>query len=70
MAQNHPIEADDDFIEVQEYQEDPGLSVEEMEKKLIQETLKKHNGKRSIAAKDLRISERTLYRKIKTYGLE
>jgi transcriptional regulator with XRE-family HTH domain len=43
---------------------------EEMEKKLIQETLKKHNGKRSIAAKDLRISERTLYRKIKTYGLE
>ena len=42
----------------------------EDQKKLIQETLKKHNGKRSIAAKDLRISERTLYHKIKTYGLE
>jgi transcriptional regulator with PAS, ATPase and Fis domain len=41
-----------------------------MEKKLIKETLEKHHGKRSIAAKDLRISERTLYRKIKAYGLE
>jgi transcriptional regulator with PAS, ATPase and Fis domain len=70
VNQSHNIEPTDEFIEVQEYQEDPGLSVEEMEKKLIQETLKKHNGKRSIAAKDLRISERTLYRKIKTYGLE
>ena len=46
------------------------MEYKKMEKKLIQETLKKHNGKRSIAAKDLRISERTLYRKIKTYGLE
>lgn len=63
-------EQTDDFIEVQEYNEEPTLSVEEMEKKLIKETLEKHNGKRNIAAKDLGISERTLYRKIKTYGLE
>ncbi|MBO7159920.1 MAG: sigma-54-dependent Fis family transcriptional regulator, partial [Paludibacteraceae bacterium] len=64
VNQSHNIEPTDEFIEVQEYQEDPGLSVEEMEKKLIKETLEKHHGKRSIAAKDLRISERTLYRKI------
>ncbi len=70
VNQSHNIEPTDEFIEVQEYQEDPGLSVEEMEKKLIKETLEKHHGKRSIAAKDLRISERTLYRKIKAYGLE
>ena len=70
VNQSHSIEPTDEFIEVQEYQEDPGLSVEEMEKKLIKETLEKHHGKRNIAAKDLRISERTLYRKIKAYGLE
>lgn len=60
----------EDFVEVQEYNEEPTLSVEEMEKKLIKETLEKHKGKRIIAAKDLGISERTLYRKIKAYGLE
>lgn len=70
VNQSHSIEPADEFIEVQEYQEDPSLSVEEMEKKLIKETLEKHHGKRNIAAKDLRISERTLYRKIKAYGLE
>ncbi len=70
IPEQSSIEHTDDFIEVQEYQEEPSLSVEEMEKKLIKETLEKHNGKRSIAAKDLRISERTLYRKIKAYGLE
>ncbi len=70
VPQSHSIEPSDDFIEVQEYQEDASLSVEEMEKKLIKETLEKHHGKRNIAAKDLRISERTLYRKIKAYGLE
>lgn len=74
-SMGHPT---DDFVEVQEYDEEnePAVvepaasSVEEMEKKLIKETLLKHNGKRNIAAKDLGISERTLYRKIKTYGLE
>ena len=73
---NHMQAATDDFVEVQEYDEpssasnDAPASVEEMEKKLIKETLIKHKGKRKIAAKDLGISERTLYRKISTYGLE
>lgn len=70
MPEKNDLENTDDFVEVQEYQDEPSLSVEEMEKKLIKETLEKHHGKRSIAAKDLRISERTLYRKIKTYGLD
>jgi len=35
----------------------------------VEEVLKKHNGRRKDAAKDLEISERTLYRKIKEYGL-
>ena len=45
------------------------LSLEEMEKEFIQKALSKHNGRRKEAAKDLGISERTLYRKIKEYEL-
>lgn len=45
-------------------------SLEEMEKQMIVKTLEKHKGKRKAAADELKISERTLYRKIKEYGLE
>ena len=45
------------------------LSLEEMEKELIQKALRKHKGRRKDAAIDLGISERTLYRKIKQYEL-
>ncbi len=45
------------------------LSLEEMERELIQKALKKHNNRRREASKDLGISERTLYRKIKQYQL-
>ena len=38
----------------------------EQEKKLIKRALEKHKGKRKYAAEELGISERTLYRKIKT----
>jgi DNA-binding NtrC family response regulator len=44
-------------------------SIEEMEKSLISEALHRAGGKRRDAAKALQISERTLYRKIKEYGL-
>ncbi len=44
-------------------------TMEEMEKSLIGEALKRMGGKRREAAKALKISERTLYRKIKEYGL-
>ncbi len=46
------------------------LSLNEVEKDLIRKALEKHRGKRKAAAKDLNISERTLYRKIQKYGLE
>lgn len=45
------------------------LSLEGMEKELIDKALKKHKGRRKDAAVDLGISERTLYRKIKYYDL-
>lgn len=46
------------------------LSINDAEKELIRKALVRHGGKRKNAAQDLKISERTLYRKIKEYGLE
>ena len=45
------------------------LSLQEKEKDTILKALRKHNGKRKDAAKELGISERTLYRKIKEYDI-
>jgi len=52
------------------YNENESLSIAEKEKELIMKALSKNKNKRKSAAKDLGISERTLYRKIKHYNLE
>lgn len=59
----------DENIEDTEIVEDETLSIQEKEKELIIKALEKHNGKRKLAAAELGISERTLYRKIKEYNL-
>ena len=46
------------------------LSLSDKEIEMIKKALEKYNGKRKMAAKELGISERTLYRKIKEYGIE
>jgi DNA-binding NtrC family response regulator len=46
------------------------LSLAEKEKELIKKALEKYRGKRKDAAKELGISERTLYRKIKEYNIK
>lgn len=46
------------------------LSIMDKEKELIIKALKKHRGKRRDASKNLGISERTLYRKLKEYDIE
>lgn len=46
------------------------LSLSENEVEMIKKALEKYNGKRKLAANELGISERTLYRKIKEYGIE
>ena len=60
---------DDDIQDTEEYVEE-SLSLDEVEKEMIRKALEKHHGKRKAAAQDLNISERTLYRKIKEYGLD
>ncbi|TZF85654.1 sigma-54-dependent Fis family transcriptional regulator (plasmid) [Pedobacter sp. BS3] len=49
--------------------EEESLSLIEKESDLIKKALKKHRGKRKLAAQELGISERTLYRKIKELDL-
>jgi transcriptional regulator with PAS, ATPase and Fis domain len=46
------------------------LSLAGKEVEMIKKALEKYNGKRKLAAHELGISERTLYRKIKEYGIE
>lgn len=62
-------EEEDDIQDTEEYVEE-SLSLDDAEREMICKALEKHHGKRKSAAKDLNISERTLYRKIKQYGLE
>ena len=54
-----------EHIEIEE-----SLSLEEREIELIKKALIKHSNKRKYAAKELGISERTLYRKIKEYDIK
>ena len=49
--------------------EDDSLSLEKKEKEMIIKALQKNQNKRKYAARDLGISERTLYRKIKQYEI-
>lgn len=51
-------------------EEEEDLNIENMERQLIEKALRRSRNRRKVAAEDLGISERTLYRKIKDYGIE
>jgi len=68
IHQNY-IPDDDEPIQHSEILEE-SLSLQKKEVDLIKKALEKHNGKRKNAAKELGISERTLYRKIKEYDIQ
>lgn len=65
---SHSIQPAHSYQDIESVEE--SLSLEDVEKEMIRKALEKHNGRRKNAAADLKISERTLYRKIKEYGLE
>ena len=67
IPQNASKEKNYDFIETIE--EDESLSLQDKEIEMIKKSLEKNNNKRKLAAEELGISERTLYRKIKQYDL-
>lgn len=63
-------EEEEEVQDVTHESADDSLSIEKKEKELIMRALRKNNNRRKYAARDLGISERTLYRKIKEYELE
>ena len=64
----HPGAQEEDFLTPEIIEEDP-VALEDCEKSAIVRALEKAGGNRKIAASELHISERTLYRKIKEYGI-
>ena len=60
---------DDKYHFAEDVEEEETLSIQDKELELIKKSLERHHGKRKLAAQDLGISERTLYRKIKQYDL-
>ncbi len=66
----HPAETrfEEPFEEPEEM--DESLSLEKQEVEYIKKALRKYDGKRKDAARELGISERTLYRKIKEFNIE
>lgn len=70
-----PIDVDVSEVTTNEVELNPDSSIQSMtledtERETIRRVLEKHSGRRKAAAKELNISERTLYRKIKEYNLE
>ncbi len=65
---NEPA-TNDKYHFAEEIEEEETLSLQDKELELIKKSLERHNGKRKLAAAELGISERTLYRKIKQYDL-
>ncbi len=47
----------------------PGLTLEEIEKRVLEESLRQNNGNRSLTAEQLGLSRRTIQRKIQDYNL-
>ena len=68
-TENLPVQVEDKYHFAEEIQEEESLSLHDKELELIKKSLEKYTGKRKDAAKELGISERTLYRKIKQYNL-
>jgi transcriptional regulator with PAS, ATPase and Fis domain len=66
---NEAFDNSDQYEFAETIDEDESLSIQEKEIELIKKSLDRNSGKRKLAAKELGISERTLYRKIKQYDL-
>jgi len=64
-----PSEYSIEGVEANVQEAEESMALDEVERKMIINALDRFHGNRRLAARALRISERTLYRKIKEYGL-
>lgn len=69
IKENQEVDASDKYEYAETVVEEEPLSLIEKEIEMIKKALIRSNGKRKSAAKELGISERTLYRKIKQFNL-
>lgn len=69
VPQISPAENVDKYAYAETIEEEEPLSLQAKELEMIKQALIRCSGKRKLAAKELGISERTLYRKIKQYDL-
>ncbi|GGG90542.1 sigma-54-dependent Fis family transcriptional regulator [Polaribacter pacificus] len=69
IPKNKSSETSKSYDYIETIEEDESLSLQDKEIEMIKKSLEKNSNKRKLAAKELGISERTLYRKIKQYDL-
>ena len=69
INENNYQEQDENYQFSESIEEEEVLRLEQKEVEMIKKSLEKNKGKRKIAADELGISERTLYRKIKQFDL-
>jgi DNA-binding NtrC family response regulator len=55
---------------VEPEKEPESLNLGEMGRQMLEKALERNNGNRKKAAQELGISDRTLYRRLKQYGLD
>lgn len=68
---NKPMAEDaiaEEYVELDKEQE--SLNLDDLEKQMLEKALERNGGNRKKAAQELGISDRTLYRRIKQYGLD
>lgn len=66
MANSRPMAEE---VEAEEINEPETLNLNDLERQMIEKALERNNGNRKKAAEELGMSDRTLYRRIKQYGL-
>ena len=69
IQQPKTIQNSEEYEYIETIEEDESFSLHEKEIEMIKNSLERNQNKRKLAAKELGISERTLYRKIKQYDL-
>jgi len=74
---NHPISTYEQATpqdavaeEIKDNEEPMSLNLNDLGKQMVEKALERNNGNRKKAAQELGISDRTLYRRIKQYGLD
>ena len=71
QQQEKPMAEDaiaEEYVELDKEQE--SLNLDDLERQMLEKALERNGGNRKKAAQELGISDRTLYRRIKQYGLD